>query len=114
MHMALRAKRTLLNMLILAGMLALLIAMIVSYRTRAEEIEQLRGQLDTLNAQCYTESMRGNALTSQINQADTDAFIERIARREYGYTNAGEVHYKVSNLPPDVLLEDIEVAVEAQ
>ena len=73
-----------------------------SYRARDAEMTQLRADLEALNAEYYTLSMRGNAIQAQINRADEDAFIERVARREYGYTNPGEIHYTVSNLPDNL------------
>lgn len=107
MRLTSKGKRLLLKAMGMAGMTAVLVGLIVSYHARDEQIEQLRAQLDVLNTQYYTESMRGNALSKQISQANTEAFIERVARREYGYTNEGEIHYNVSNLPSGA------VAVEA-
>lgn len=88
--------------------------MVRSYHARDAEMTQLRADLEALNAEYYTLSMRGNAIQAQINRADEDAFIERVARREYGYTNPGEIHYSVSNLPVELPEYDHLVAGEAQ
>ena len=68
----------------LVSMTVLLGMMVNSYRTREAEMTEMRAQLEVLNAEYYVQSMNGNAIRQQINRADTDAFIERVARREYG------------------------------
>lgn len=90
------------RILLLVGGLAtfgLFCAMVFSYQARIDDMDTLRVELKDLNTAYYAESMYGNELTSALGEANTDAFIERVARREYGYTRTGEIHYKVSNLP---------------
>lgn len=109
-----KAKRLAIKTSALAAMVVVLCLMIQSYRAREEDMARLQAELDVLNTEYYTQSMRGNAIQSQINQADEDAFIERVARREYGYTNPGEIHYTVSNLPSDLLEYEQTGAAAAQ
>lgn len=109
-----KAKSLVIKVTAFAGMAVMLCMMIHSYRAREAEMTQLQRELDVLNAESYTLSMRGNAIQMQINQADEDAFIERVARREYGYTNSGEIHYTISNLPSGLIDYDAESATEAQ
>lgn len=94
-----KAKRLAKMAVAFVGMSALLGVMVTSYRTRNAEMKQMQAELDALHDAYYAESMRGNSIRAQINQADDDAFIERVARREHGYTNPGEIHYTISNLP---------------
>ena len=114
MHFTSKAKRLAIKVTAFAGMAVMLCVMIHSYRAREAEMARLQRELDVLNTECYALSMRGNAIQMQINQADEDAFIERVARREYGYTNAGEIHYTISNLPSGLIDYDAAPAGEAQ
>lgn len=82
-----------------AGLSALLAVMAGSYRTLNAEMKRMDEELAEVRGEYYTESMRSTSLYAQINEADEDAFIERVARREYKYTNPGEIHYTISNLP---------------
>ena len=99
MHFTAKAKRLARIALAFAGMSALLAVMASSYRTLDAEMEQMNAQLDAIQDQYYVQSMRSTALNAQIAQANDDAVIERVARREYKYTNPGEIHYTISNLP---------------
>lgn len=102
MRITSKAKRLAKMAAAFVSMTALLGVMATSYRTRNAEMNRMREELDALHDAYYTESMRGNSIRAQINQADDDAFIERVARREHGYTNPGEIHYIISNLPNGV------------
>lgn len=114
MHFTSKAKSLAIKVTAFAGMAVMLCVMIHSYRAREAEMARLQRELDVLNTECYALSMRGNAIQMQINQADEDAFIERIARREYGYTNSGEIHYTISNLPSGLVEYDTAQVEEAQ
>ena len=115
MHFTAKAKRLARVALAFAGMSALLAVMAGSYRTLDAEMEQMNAQLDAAHDEYYTESMRSTALYAQISQANDDAFIESVARREYKYTNPSEIHYTISNLPgANPTMNDAEVAVETQ
>ena len=109
-----KAKSLAIKITAFAGMAVVLCVMIHSYRAREAEMARLQQELDVLNSECYALSMRGNAIQMQINQANEDAFIERVARREYGYTNEGEIHYTISNLPSGLIDYNAAPAEEAQ
>lgn len=50
-------------------------------------------------AKAYHDAQsRNNQLTAELASVNTDDFIERTARREYGYCWYGEMIYEVGNL----------------
>jgi len=88
------------------GLSALL--MLSRFPAKAVSLERQQEQL-TLAAQAYYDAQsENNRLTTELAEIDTDDFIERTARREYGYCWYGETIYEVGNL------EEIRAAQEFQ
>ena len=78
------------------GLAALL--MLSRFPAKAVSLERQQEQL-TLAAQAYYDAQsENNRLTTELAEIDTDDFIERTARREYGYCWYGETIYEVGNL----------------
>ncbi|MBE5799111.1 MAG: hypothetical protein E7321_04085 [Clostridiales bacterium] len=78
------------------GLIALL--MLSRFPGKAVSLERQQEQL-TLAAQAYYDAQsENNRLTTELAEINTDDFIERTARREYGYCWYGETIYEVGNL----------------
>ena len=54
---------------------------------------QISAELDALRAQKVTLINQVQALTEQLNYANTDAYVERIARDELNMIYPGEIRY---------------------
>ena len=78
------------------GLVALL--MLSRFPAQAVSLERQQEQL-AVAAQAYYDVQReNNRLSTELAEIDTDDFIERTARREYGYCWYGETIYEVGNL----------------
>ena len=89
------------------GLAALL--MLSRFPAKAVSLERQQEQL-TLAAQAYYDAQsENNRLTTELAEIDTDDFIERTARREYGYCWYGETIYEVGNLEEIVAEPEFEV-----
>ena len=78
------------------GLVALLL--LSRFPAKAVSLERQQEQL-TLAAQAYYDAQsKNNRLTTELAEINTQDFIERTARREYGYCWYGETIYEVSNL----------------
>ena len=78
------------------GLFALL--MLSKFPQKAVSLERQQEQL-VLAAQAYYDAQsKNNRLTTELAEINTQDFIERTARREYGYCWYGETIYEVGNL----------------
>jgi len=78
------------------GVIALLL--LSRFPHKAVSLERQQEQL-ALAAQAYYDAQsENNRLTTELSEIDTQDFIERTARREYGYCWYGETIYEVGNL----------------
>ena len=78
------------------GLAALL--MLSRFPAKTVSLERQQQQL-ALAAQAYYDAQsENNRLTTELAEINTDDFIERTARREYGYCWYGETIYEVGNL----------------
>ena len=92
------------------GLIALL--MLSRFPAKAVSLERQQQQL-TLAAQAYYDAQsENNRLTTELAEIDTQDFIERTARREYGYCWYGEMIYEVGN--PEALADAQEFVVYGQ
>ena len=84
---------------ILSVCLGLVALMLLSrFPAKAVSLERQQEQL-TLAAQAYYDAQsENNRLTTELAEINTVDFIERTARREYGYCWYGETIYEVGNL----------------
>lgn len=86
------------------GITALLL--LSRFPAKAVSLERQQEQLTAAAQTYYDAQSENNRLTTELSEIDTDDFIERTARREYGYCWYGEMIYEVGNL------EEIQPAAE--
>lgn len=80
---------------ILSGLTVLAMA---RFPAKAASIERQHQQLDEAAQAYFRAQSRNNQLNAELAQSDSDEFIERTARREYGYCWYGETVYEIGNL----------------
>lgn len=78
------------------GLVALL--MLSRFPAKAVSLERQQEQLAVAAQAYYDVQSENNRLSTELAEIDTDDFIERTARREYGYCWYGETIYEVGNL----------------
>ena len=84
---------------ILAVFLGVVALMMVSkFPQHAISIERQQEQLEAAASAYYEAQSENNRLNTELSEIDTKDFIERTARREYGYCWYGETIYEVGNL----------------
>lgn len=71
------------------------------YGVRESRINEQEQILVELNDTYYDVCMEGVEIRQQLEMVGTEEFIERTARREYGYMMSGEARFVVSNLPQE-------------
>lgn len=77
---------------------AIVLAMLSHFPKRAVSLERQQQQLETAAQAYYDAQSRHNQLTTELSEINTADFVERTARRDYGYCWYGEVIYEVGNL----------------
>ena len=88
-----------------AGMLT----MLLRFPAKAVSSERQQEQLKAA-AQAYSDAQsRNNQLKVELAESTTADFVERTARRDYGYCWYGEIIYQVGNL--DEIRQDTEFDV---
>lgn len=78
------------------GLAALL--MLSRFPAKTVSLERQQQQLELAAQAYYDAQSENNRLTTELAEINTDDFIERTARREYGYCWYGETIYEVGNL----------------
>ena len=78
------------------GLAALL--MLSRFPAKAVSLERQQEQLAVAAQAYYDAQSENNRLTTELAEINTEDFIERTARREYGYCWYGETIYEVGNL----------------
>jgi len=78
------------------GVVALI--MISQFPQHAISLERQQEQLEAAASAYYEAQSENNRLNAELSEIDTRDFIERTARREYGYCWYGETIYEVGNL----------------
>jgi cell division protein FtsB len=78
------------------GITALLL--LARFPAKAVSLERQQEQLAAAAQVYYDAQSENNRLTTELAEIDTEDFIERTARREYGYCWYGETIYEVANL----------------
>lgn len=81
---------------------AIALVMLSRFPAKAVSLERQHAQLEAAAAEYYNAQSENNQLRAELSEINTSDFIERTARREYGYCWYGETIYTVGNL------EDIE------
>ena len=73
-------------------------AMLMRFPAKAVSLERQQEQL-VAAAQAYHDAQsENNQLKTALTEIDSSDFIERTARRDYGYCWYGEIIYQVGNL----------------
>ena len=80
------------------------VAVLASFPEKAVGIERQKEQLVQAATAYYDAQSKHNDLTAELSEINSEGFIERTARREYGYCWYGETIYEVANL--DEIQED--------
>ena len=74
------------------------VAALASFPEKAVGIERQKDQLMQAATAYYDAQSRHNELSAELAESNSEGFIERTARREYGYCWYGETIYEVANL----------------
>ena len=72
--------------------------MLMRFPGKAVSLERQQEQLELAASLYYEAQSENNQLKTELAEINTDDFIERTARREYGYCWYGETIYVVGNL----------------
>lgn len=72
--------------------------MLSKFPAKSVSLERQQAQLEAAASEYYEMQSRNNQLKTELSEIDTEDFIERTARREYGYCWYGETIYEVGNL----------------
>ena len=98
---------------ILAVFLSIVALVMVSrFPAKAVSLERQQRQLEEAAAAYYEAQSRNNQLNSELAEINTKDFVERTARREYGYCWYGETVYEVGNL--DAIRQEAEFEIFGQ
>ena len=68
------------------------------FPAKAVSLERQQQQLEAAAQAYYDAQSRNNQLTTELSEINTADFVERTARRDYGYCWYGETIYEVGNL----------------
>ena len=74
------------------------LVMLAKFPAKAMSLQRQREQLQTASETYYAAKSQNNQLSAELAEINTEDFIERTARREYGYCWYGETVYTVGNL----------------
>ena len=95
---------------ILSVALAVLaLVMLSRFPAKAVSLERQQEQLEAAAQAYYDAQSRNNQLTTELSEINTQDFVERTARRDYGYCWYGETIYEVGNLDEIVPQTEFEV-----
>ena len=81
---------------VVLGVIALV--MLSRFPAKAVSLERQQKQLEAAAQAYYDAQSRNNQLTTELSEINTADFVERTARRDYGYCWYGETIYEVGNL----------------
>ena len=81
---------------VVLGVIALV--MLSRFPAKAVSLERQQQQLEAAAQAYYDAQSRNNQLTTELSEINTADFVERTARRDYGYCWYGETIYEVGNL----------------
>ena len=74
------------------------LAMLTRFPAKAVSLERQRQQLEAAASAYYDAQSENNQLRAELSEINTADFVERTARRDYGYCWYGETIYTVGNL----------------
>lgn len=73
--------------------LLLVIGFVVTYFQQERSLNASQARIDELNATLDELKLTAAAMQSDLDFAQTDAYIERMARKELGYVREGEIKF---------------------
>ena len=68
------------------------------FPAKAVSLERQQAQVAVAAEAYYEAQSRNNQLLTELSEIHTEDFVERTARRDYGYCWYGETIYEVGNL----------------
>ena len=74
------------------------LAMLMRFPAKAVSLERQQEQLVAAAKAYHDAQSENNQLKTALTEIDSSDFIERTARRDYGYCWYGEIIYQVGNL----------------
>ena len=74
------------------------VSALADFPDKAISVERQQEQLLSAATAYYDAQSRRNELAAELSESNSVGFIERTARREYGYCWYGETIYEVANL----------------
>ena len=74
------------------------LVMLARFPAKAVSLERQRAQLAAAADAYYNAQSENNQLRAELSEINTEDFVERTARRDYGYCWYGETIYTVGNL----------------
>lgn len=89
------------------GLGAVTLIMLSKFPAKAVSLERQQAQLEAAASAYYDAQSRNNQLNTELSEINTSDFIERTARRDYGYCWYGETIYEVGNL--DEIAQEFDV-----
>ena len=84
--------------IVLAVLFALVCVLLVKLPGQTVDAEAEQEKLESAANAYWKAQEENNRLRSQLSESGTEDFVERVARREYGYCWYGETIYEVANL----------------
>ena len=91
---------------------AVTLVMVSRFPGKTVSLERQQKQLQEAAAAYYDAQSRNNQLNAELAEINTVDFVERTARREYGYCWYGETVYEVGNL--DAIRQEAEFEIYGQ
>lgn len=79
-------------------LLGLAVCLMVRFPEKSVSLQNQQAQLAEAADAYYKAQSRNNQLKQEYGEVGSEDFVERTARREYGYCWYGETVYEVSNL----------------
>ena len=77
---------------------AVALVMLSRFPAKAVSLDRQREQLAIAASAYYDAQSENNQLRTELSEVNTSDFVERTARRDYGYCWYGETIYTVGNL----------------
>jgi len=92
------------------GIIALVL--LSRFPEKAVSLERQQEQLAAAASEYYEAQSTHNQLLTELSEINSADFVERTARREYGYCWYGETIYEVGNLEAVVAAPEFEIYSE--
>lgn len=83
--------------------------MLSRFPAKTVSLERQRDQLSAAASEYYIAQSEHNQLLTELSEINSKDFVERTARRNYGYCWYGETIYEVGNLDQIVTEPEFEV-----